>query len=440
VFAVVEASDWDEGDEPRPDPYLPPEERWWRHPSELGAPIQPLPAGRPALLVTPAGGRVALALAAAIGVAGAVLAAYVAHLAQPATDEVATTVVRVTAATTAPVVTVATTVPASAVPGVVQLVMPVGNDKRSGTAAAVTGGQLVTSAHVVAGMTQVTAVMPDGSEQQATVVSVDAASGTAVLEVAQPTPTLASGQAATLGPGDPVIAAGSNTPGEVVAVGVEAEASDGTHMAHLLKLKMHEPVADGTVLLDHDGRAVGICIGSDDHDATALLAAPIELAKAVTGDRGPDGSRRLAWLGLTGRTAAPADSAPPATSVPDTTDAASTTVASSSSTATSGPTTTAAATSSEAPPTAQPVTSASTPPADVKGAFVVGVDADGAAAEAGVQEGDIVLAVDGVPVQDMNALILLVRERKAGHTVHLTILRGGETIEVDAVLRSRPAD
>ena len=439
MFAVVEASDWDEGDEPRPDAYLPPEERWWRHPSELGAPIRPRPAGRPALLAAPAGGRVALALAAAIGVAGAVLAAYVAHLARPATDEVATTVVRVTAATTAPVVTVAATVPASAVPGVVQLVMPVGNDKRSGTAAAVTGGQLVTSAHVVAGMTQVTAVMPDGSEQQATVVSVDAASGTAVLEVPQPTPTLASGQAATLGPGDPVTAAGTNTRGEVVAVGVEAEASDGTHMAHLLKLKMHEPVADGTVLLDDDGRAVGICIGSDDRDATALLAAPIELAKAATGDRAPDGSRRLAWLGLTGRTAAPADSAPPATSVPDTTDAASTTVASSSSTATSAPPTTAAATSSEAPPTAQPVTSASTPPADVKGAFVVGVDADGAAAEAGVQEGDIVLAVDGVPVQDMNALILLVRERKAGHTVRLTILRGGQTIEIEAVLRSRPA-
>jgi len=33
-----------------------------------------------------------------------------------------------------------------------------------------------------------------------------------------------------------------------------------------------------------------------------------------------------------------------------------------------------------------------------------------------------------------------VRERKAGHTVRLTILRGGETVEVDAVLRSRPAD
>ena len=322
MCAAVEASDWDDGDESRPDPYLPPEQRWWRHPSELGGPAQPLPVARPALLTAPGGGRVALALAVAIGAAGAVLAAYIAHLAQPATDEVATTVVRVTAATTAPVVTVASTVPPSVVPGVVQLVVPTGSSKRSGTAAAVTNGQLVTSAQMVAGMTQVTAVMPDGSEQQATVVVVDPASGTAVLEITQPTPTLASGQAATLGPGDSVTAAGTNTAGEVVAVGVEATASDGTQMQHLLKLRMDEPVGDGAVLLDDDGRAVGICIGAVEDDARALLAAPIELAKAATSDRGPDGVRRLSWLGLTGRTAAPADSAaPPATSMPpDTTD------------------------------------------------------------------------------------------------------------------------
>lgn len=447
MCAAVEASDWDDGDESRPDPYLPPEQRWWRHPSELGGPAQPLPVARPALLTAPGGGRVALALAVAIGAAGAVLAAYIAHLAQPATDEVATTVVRVTAATTAPVVTVATTVPPSVVPGVVQLVVPTGSSKRSGTAAAVTHGQLVTSAQMVAGMTQVTAVMPDGSEQQATVVVIDPASGTAVLEITQPTPTLASGQAATLGPGDSVTAAGTNTAGEVVAVGVEATASDGTQMQHLLKLRMDEPVSDGAVLLDDDGRAVGICIGAVEDDARALLAAPIELAKAATSDRGPDGVRRLSWLGLTGRTAAPADSAAasPATSMPpdttETTDVTTTTATSSSSTASSTPTTMDATTSSEAPPTAQPVTSASSPPSPpAQGAYVVGVDAQGAAAEAGVLEGDIVVAVDDVPVHDMNALILLVRERKIGHTVHLTLIRGGQTMQVDAVLRGRPAD
>jgi hypothetical protein len=39
----------------------------------------------------------------------------------------------------------------------------------------------------------------------------------------------------------------------------------------------------------------------------------------------------------------------------------------------------------------------------------------------------------------MNALILLVRERTAGRSVHLTLVRAGETIELDTVLRDRPA-
>ena len=56
-----------------------------------------------------------------------------------------------------------------------------------------------------------------------------------------------------------------------------------------------------------------------------------------------------------------------------------------------------------------------------------------------MQEGDIVIAVDDVQVSSMNALILLVRERKAGRSVHLTLVRAGETIEVDAVLRDRPS-
>jgi len=324
VCAVVEASDWPEdGDELGPGEYLPPDQRWWRHPSELGA--SPLPPARPALLPAPGGGRVVLVLAAVIGTAGAVLAAYVAHLAQPATSDVATSVVRVSAVTT-PIATTTTglgtavtapvtsAVATSAVEGLVQLVVNGRSERRSATAAALGTGQLVVSAKAVEGVTEVTAVMPDGTEQRAQVVFVDQASGTAVVEVAQPTPTVASGQAATLVPGDPVTAAGTNIPGEVVEVGVDAMADDGTHMEHLMRLRMDEPVDDGAVVLDRDGRAVGICIGADDDDATALLAAPIELAKAAAEPAGADGERRLPWLGLTGRTARPEDAASSATS------------------------------------------------------------------------------------------------------------------------------
>jgi S1-C subfamily serine protease len=96
-------------------------------------------------------------------------------------------------------------------------------------------------------------------------------------------------------------------------------------------------------------------------------------------------------------------------------------------------------TTSAAPPTAQPAPPVTTAAAvvPVEGAFVLDVEADGAAAEAGVHKGDIVVAVDDVPVPSMNALVLLIRERKAGSEVHLTVVRDGERLELVTVLRGR---
>jgi len=96
-------------------------------------------------------------------------------------------------------------------------------------------------------------------------------------------------------------------------------------------------------------------------------------------------------------------------------------------------------TTSAAPPTAQPtppVTTAAPTPA-VEGAYVLSVEPDGAAAAAGVKESDIVVAVDDVSVSSMNALVLLVRERKAGSDVRLMVVRAGERIELVAVLQAR---
>ena len=73
----------------------------------------------------------------------------------------------------------------------------------------------------------------------------------------------------------------------------------------------------------------------------------------------------------------------------------------------------------------------------VEGAYVISVDPDGAAAVAGVQKGDIVVAVDDVSVPSMNALVMLVRERKAGTDMRLTVVRAGQRIELDAVLQAR---
>ena len=455
MCAVVEGPDGTEGDDEFSD-YLPPEERWWRHPSELhGAGPEPV-SSRPALLAPATSPRTALVLAAVIGTAGAVLAAYIAHLAHPATDDAATRSAVRLASTTSVVASTSTAPSSSAVPGVVRLVVPSPSGRRSGSAAAVGADRLVTSARTVTGVTQVTAVMNDGSEQSAKVLWIDHASGMAVLDIDQPTPTLASGQAANLAAGDQVSVAGTDTTGEVEAVGVEARAEDGTRMTHLLRLRMDGPLSEGAVVLDDDGRAVGICIGHDT-DETTMLAAPIELARAANGAAGDGGARHFAWLGLTGRTATvdlpgtttalattttAASTVPP---VPSSLDAAATSTTvpvGSPPDASVGPQEEPASTTTTAPPTSATTAPAATdgtaPPTSVTGALVVTVQPGGPAANAGVVPGDVVIAADGVPVSSMNALALLVRDRNAGGTVHLTVVHAGQVVVRDAVLQTQP--
>lgn len=64
------------------------------------------------------------------------------------------------------------------------------------------------------------------------------------------------------------------------------------------------------------------------------------------------------------------------------------------------------------------------------------VTEDSAAAEAGVQSGDIILAADGVPVHVNNDLLTVRRTHVVGDTLHLTVQRGQEILELDLVLRS----
>jgi putative serine protease PepD len=63
---------------------------------------------------------------------------------------------------------------------------------------------------------------------------------------------------------------------------------------------------------------------------------------------------------------------------------------------------------------------------DVPGGVAVRDVAMGLAADAGLQAGDIVLRVDGVPVYAITDVWVLMRERKAGEQVTVEYVRGGE--------------
>ncbi len=75
-----------------------------------------------------------------------------------------------------------------------------------------------------------------------------------------------------------------------------------------------------------------------------------------------------------------------------------------------------------------------------RGAAVARVLKGGAAEQAGIKVGDVILAFDGVPVRGPNHLQGLVATRRAGQKVRLTIWRDGKTIEKVVTLRPRDQD
>ena len=73
-----------------------------------------------------------------------------------------------------------------------------------------------------------------------------------------------------------------------------------------------------------------------------------------------------------------------------------------------------------------------------EGAVVTTVESGAPGGNGGVEEGDIVIAVDGVAVDGQAALIAAVRDRQPGDQVAVGVLRGGDTYTLDVVLTHRP--
>jgi putative serine protease PepD len=72
-----------------------------------------------------------------------------------------------------------------------------------------------------------------------------------------------------------------------------------------------------------------------------------------------------------------------------------------------------------------------------EGAYVRSVVPGSAAEDAGVEAGDVIVAVDGTETPDSASVGEVIRELEVGDTVTMTILRDGERIEIEATLRRR---
>jgi putative serine protease PepD len=68
-----------------------------------------------------------------------------------------------------------------------------------------------------------------------------------------------------------------------------------------------------------------------------------------------------------------------------------------------------------------------------------GVQAGSAAAQAGLQDGDVIVEFEGKKVTDADSLIVAIRARSVGDNVKMKVQRGGQTTDVTMTLQSAPS-
>jgi S1-C subfamily serine protease len=285
-------------------------------------------------------------------------------------------------------------------PAVVSIEVRVGEAGATGSGVVIEGddGYIVTNNHVVSGAddvegAEIRAVFSDGSGSSARIVGRDPASDIAVLKVEKPGLVTAQlGDSSDVVVGDPVVAigsplglAGTVTSGIVSAldrpVRLAGEGSDTNAVISAVQTDAPiNPGNSGGALVNGAGEVIGIntAIASLGGGSVGLgFAIPVDTVRDISEQLISQGRAVHASLGVNAR------------SVTDGTR---------------------------------------------DGALVVNVEPGSAAAEAGIREQDVVIAVDGEPVGSSEELVVAIDAHDPGETVGLELVRGGSSTTVQATL------
>lgn len=387
---------------------LPPEDRLWRHPSELKylratsatTPSETEP--RTMSLRTSLG---MIALAAAIG-AGAASATFV--LAGPRDGVVVERVVERQTVASAGFATAISTgstdiseIAESVTPAIVrvELISSLGQPVSSGSGVMFRDdGHVITNAHVLAGGNEIRVIMADGRELSAEIIGTDELTDIAVIRA---DPTHSPFQIATLGTtvdlraGQQAIAIGSPLRlqgGPTVTVGVvsathrQLRSPQGDWLFDLVQTDAPiSPGSSGGALLDSRGSVIGITtvIAVSEVGAEGLgFAIPIEIARSVATDLLNHGSARHGRLGIEGASA-PMDMLPEGW---------------------------------------------------LSGVEVHNVEPGGPAETAGLARDDLIVGLDDTPVKSMADLVVKARLLDPGESVTIHLLRDGRLLELKLVV------
>ena len=262
-------------------------------------------------------------------------------------------------------------------------------------------GYIVTNNHVVQDTTKIKVSLRDGSTYDAKAVGTDPETDLAVIKIdASDLPTATLGTSSDLVAGELAVAVGSPegfegsvTSGIISALNRNIVIPNGPPLLDVIQTDAAiNPGNSGGPLCNSMGDVVGIntAIYSESGGYDGLgFAIPIDSAKPVIDQLIDKGAAVHPWLGFTGSTLDPE------------------------------------------------VAKRYNLPVE-KGAIVRRVVSGAPAEKAGLEAGDIIVAINGTPVDSMDQVMLELRKRQVGDTVTIDYYRGNDKKQTTAVLEEKP--
>jgi len=276
------------------------------------------------------------------------------------------------------------------------------NEPHSGLGSGVivsTGGYVLTNNHVVENADEIEVSLNDGRHAKAKVVGTDPDSDLAVLKIdLDKLPALVLGDSNSLQVGDQVLAIGNPfgvgqtvTSGIVSALG-RNQLGINTFENFIQTDAAINPGNSGGALVDSSGNLVGINTAIYSRSGGSMgigFAIPVATARQVLESIVAEGQVRRGWIGVEPRD----------------------------------------------------ITSETAQSFGIKtqaGIVITGVLRNGPAAKAGLEPGDVIVAISGKAVHDSSELLTLVAALKPGSVAVFSIDRKGRTLEMNITPGQRP--
>jgi serine protease Do len=262
-------------------------------------------------------------------------------------------------------------------------------------------GIIVTNAHVIEGASTITVIFHDGTETEATVIGVDPDSDLAVLRVkARDLPAAPIGISSDLQIGEPVIAignpfglSGTVTTGVLSATGrsVPSREQERTFTDFIQTDASINPGNSGGPLVNIEGKVIGINTAIYADAQNIGFAIPVDRARKIVEDLRQYGEVHRVWIGLGTATLTPEEAR-----------------------------------------------RVGLPP--MRGALVTRVFGQSPADKAGIMPGDVIVAVNGAPVESREAFSTLTATTGTGEKLMVRVRRDEQTLDVRIAPVDPPAD